>query len=305
MKKLFKTLIFLFIPVIFYGQVSPVTSQYIFNPLIINAAFAGNRGALNVAAFYRRQWVGVSGSPETMSLAADVPLFDNKLGLGLIITNDKIGVTKDTKISTSYAYRIKTGKGSLSFGLGAGLITTNTAWSELIVLDPGDENYLADSKVFIVPAFSFGTYYTFDNFFAGLSIPKLLEYNFDYNKNKYSMSFKPGEYYYMFNTGYVFDISEKISLLPSTLITFSPGEKLLYDLNAVVNLNNRFWTGLSYRNNRSVAALMQFSVNNQFKIAYTYDFDFGELGQYSNGSHEVMLRYEFKYKVDVVNPLNF
>jgi type IX secretion system PorP/SprF family membrane protein len=109
----------------------------------------------------------------------------------------------------------------------------------------------------------------------------------------------------MFNTGYVIDINEKISLFPSTLVTFSAGEKLLYDINAVMNFNNRLWTGLSYRNNRSLAALLQFSVNNQFKIAYTYDFDFGELGHYSNGSHEVMLRYEFKYKVDVVSPLNF
>jgi type IX secretion system PorP/SprF family membrane protein len=305
MKKLFKSLIFLFIPMTFYGQKSPETSQYVLNPLTINAAYAGNRGALNIAAFYRKQWVGISGSPETMTLAADASLLDNKLGVGLIITNDKIGVTKDTKINTSYAYRIKTGKGNLSFGLGAGLITTNTAWSELVVIDPGDEIYLANSKVFVVPAFSFGAYYTHNKYFAGFSIPRLLEYNFDYNRNKYSMSFEPGEYSYMFNTGYLIDINDKLSIFPSTLVTFTAGEKLLYDINAVMNFNNRLWTGLSYRNNRSVAALLQFSVNNQFKIAYTYDFDFGELGKYSNGSHEIMLRYEFRYKVDVVNPLNF
>lgn len=292
-------------PLTLFGQKSPVTSQYVLNPLIINSAYAGNRGALNIAAFYRKQWVGVSGSPETMTFAADVPLLHNKLGLGFIITNDKIGVTKDTKISTSYAYRIETGKGNLSFGLGAGIVTTNTAWSDLVVLDPGDEIYLADSKVFVVPAFSFGTYYSYNNYFAGFSIPRMLEYKFDYQKNKYSMSFNPGSYSYMFNTGYLFEINDKISLLPSTLMSFSPGEQFLFDLNAVMSYNNRLWAGLSYRNSRSVAALLQVSVNNQFKIAYTYDFDFGELGRYSNGSHEVMLRYEFRYKVEVVNPLVF
>jgi type IX secretion system PorP/SprF family membrane protein len=305
MKRLSRIILMWLIPLNFYAQLSPVTSQYILNPITINAAYSGNRGALNVAAFYRKQWVGVTGSPETMTFTADAPLLDNKLGLGFSITNDKIGVTKDTKISTSYAYRIETGKGNLALGLGAGIITTNTAWSELVVLDPGDEIYLANSKVFVVPAFSFGAYYSNKNYFAGFSIPNLLEYTFNYNKNKYSMSFEPAQYYYMLNTGYVFEFNEKMSLFPSTLITISPGEKLLYDINAVMNFNNRLWTGLSYRNSRSLAALLQFSVNNQLKIAYTYDFDFGELGTYSNGSHEIMLRYEFRYKVDVVNPLVF
>jgi type IX secretion system PorP/SprF family membrane protein len=305
MNKLITLLLLLIIPVTLIGQLTPVTSQYVLNPITINAAYAGNRGALNFAAFYRRQWVGVAGSPETMTLAADAPLLDNKLGLGFIISNDKIGVTKNTRISTSYAYRIETGKGLLALGLGAGIVTTNTAWSELVVLDPGDEMYLTNSKVYVVPAFSFGAYYSYNKYFAGFSIPKLLEYTFDYTKNKYSMSFEPASYSYMFNTGYLFEINDKFSLFPSTLITYSPKEKLLFDLNVIMSYNNRIWTGLSYRNGRSVAALLQIAINNQFKIGYTYDFDFGELGRYSNGSHEVMLRYEFRYKVDVVNPLVF
>jgi hypothetical protein len=85
----------------------------------------------------------------------------------------------------------------------------------------------------------------------------------------------------------------------------SPGEKILYDINAHFNLFDRLWTGVSYRSSRSIAGLLQFSINNQFRIAYTYDFDIGEIGKYSNGSHEVMLRYEFKYEVEVVNPLIF
>jgi len=156
MKKQLKILFTLFIPLNLYCQMTPVTSQYVLNPLTINAAYSGTRGAMNLAAFYRKQWVGVYGSPETMTFAADAPVLDNKLGLGFIITNDKIGVTKDTKINTSYAYKIDAGEGILSLGLGAGLITTNTAWSELVVVDQGDEIYLADSKVFLVPAFSFG-----------------------------------------------------------------------------------------------------------------------------------------------------
>jgi len=282
-----------------------VSNQYVLNPMIINPAYAGSRGALNVAAFYRRQWVGISGSPETMTLSADAPFLDSKLGLGLTITNDKLGVTKQTQFQTTYAYKIGLENGNLSFGLGAGLITTNTAWSELVVIDPGDDYFLVNSQVFVVPDFSFGVYYTYQNYFAGLSIPKLLNYQFDFNKNKYSLKFDMGQSYYLFNTGYLFTITPKIKLFPSTLISYSQGEKLLIDINAHVSYTDRFWAGLSYRNSRSLAALFQVAVNNQLRVAYTYDFDFGSLGRYSNGSHEIMLRYEFKYKVDVVNPLVF
>jgi len=306
MKRIIKSFIFLLIPLSLAGQQTPVTSQYVLNPLTINPAFAGNRGALNIAAFYRKQWVGITGSPETMTLALDAPILDSKLGLGLIVQNDKLGVTKETKFSTVYAYKIKMkGDGDLSLGLGAGIITTNSSWSDLVVIDPGDENYLVDSKVYVVPDFSFGVYFSKLNYFVGMSVPNLLGYKFNYDKNKYTLTVNPGQYYYLFSGGYNFALSQKIKFLPSTLISLSPGEKMLVDLNAYFNLYDRFWAGASYRNNRSVGVLFQFAVNNQLRIAYTYDFDTGNLGHYSNGSHEIMLRYEFHYKVNVISPLNF
>ena len=288
-----------------FGQLTPFTNQYVLNPLTINPAFAGSRGALNIAAFYRKQWVGIAGAPETMTLAIDAPMLDDKLGLGLIIISDKIGVTNATQINTNYAYKISAGEGVLSLGLGAGMVVTHTAWSDLIVLDPGDEYYLDDSRVFVVPNFSFGTYYSYHNFFAGFSIPKLLGYKFNFDKNKYVLKNDPEEYYFLFNTGYLFDISPKLRFLPSTLIAFSPNDKLIYDINAHFNFVNRLWIGGSYRNDRSIGALLQFQINNQLKFGYTYDFDFGNLRTYSSGSHEIMLRYEFRYRVEAISPLNF
>lgn len=305
MKRIIEVFIWLMIPLSLSGQLTPVTNQYVLNPLTINPAYAGNRGALNIAAFYRRQWVGIAKAPETMTLAMDVPLASSKLGLGMIITNDKFGVTKETQFSTNYAYKIEMRNGSLSLGLGAGLLTTNTAWSDLNVMDPGDDAYLTDSPVYIVPVFSFGVYYSYKRYFAGLSVPKLLGYNFDFNKNKYNLKFDPSQYYYLLYTGYVFSLSPQVDFFPSTLITYSSGEKVLYDINAHFILFDRIWFGASYRNNRSVGGLLQFALNNQLRVAYTYDFDFGRLGRYSNGSHEIMLRYEFRFKVKVVNPLIF
>jgi type IX secretion system PorP/SprF family membrane protein len=305
MKRLIKSFILLLIPISLAGQLEPVTSQYVLNPLSINPSYAGNRGALSIAAFYRKQWTGISGAPETLTFTADAPFIDSKLGLGLTIASDKIGVTKETHIMTNYSYKLNMSKGELSLGLGAGLITTNTAWSDLVVIDPEDVSMLSDSRVFVVPEFSFGAYYSHENFFAGLSIPKLLSYNFSFEKNKYTFNFAPGQYNYLLNTGYVFSINPSIKFLPSTLISYSPGEKVLFDINAYAGLNDKVWAGVSYRNNRSFGALIQFAINNQLRVAYTYDFDFGDLGSYSNGSHEIMLRYEFRYKVEAISPLNF
>ncbi len=305
MKRIIKTVFWILMPLSMSGQLTPVTNQYVLNPVTINPAYAGNRGYLNMAAFYRKQWVGIEGAPETLTFTADAPVLDDKVGLGLNLTIDKMGVTRENYFMTNYSYIMDLDEGSLSFGLGAGFITTNTAWSDLVVLDPGDELYLVDSRRFVVPSFSFGTYFTKRNYFMGFSIPKFLGYKFDYDKNKYSVTVDPGQYNFLLYTGYVFNVSPKVDFIPSTLLNFTPGRKMLFDLNANFNFSNRLWVGASYRNARSLGALLQLQVNKQLKMAYTYDFDTGNLGGYSNGSHEIMLRYEFRYKVNVVDPLVF
>jgi len=305
MKKFITLLALALLPLMLAGQLTPVTNHYVLNPLRINPSYAGSRGGLSIAAFYRQQWVGIDGAPRTMSLEVDAPVLSDKLGLGLFVVNDQIGVTKQTEVMSSYAFRIKAGSGTLALGLGAGLVATNTAWSELIVNDPGDEYMLVDSRVFVVPDFSFGTFYSVKNYYLSFSIPRLLGYSFDFTKDKYSLRVEPGNYNFVLNTGYLFPMGQKARFMPSALVSYSPGDRLLYDASAHFILNDRIWFGATYRSTGSVTALAQVAVNNQFKVAYSYDFDFGKLGTYSNGSHEVMLRYEFRYKVDVVNPLIF
>ncbi len=305
MKKFISLSVLILLPLMLLGQLTPVTNHYVLNPLRINPSYAGSRGGLSIAAFYRQQWVGIDGAPRTMSLELDAPVLSNKLGLGLFVVNDQIGVTKQTEIMTSYAFRISVGSGTLALGLGAGLVATNTAWSDLLVNDPGDEYMLVDSRVFLVPDFSFGTFYSVKNYFLSFAIPRLLGYSFDLDKNKYSLKVEPGNYNYVLTTGYMFPLGQKARFVPSALVSYSPGDKLLYDASTHFILYDRFWIGATYRITGSVTALAQFAINNQFKVAYSYDFDFGKLGTYSNGSHEVMLRYEFRYKVDVVNPLIF
>lgn len=308
MKRIIETLFFLLIPLSVFGQITPVTGQYVLNPLTINPAFAGGRGALNIATFYRKQWAGVEGAPETLTFSIDAPFRDQNIGLGLIIVSDKIGVTKENQFNANYAYKINMGEGILSFGLGAKVIVTNTAFSDLIVIDPGDEIYLTNSRIFVVPNFSFGIHYSFHNYFAGVSIPRFLSYRFDFDRNKYFLNNDLSNHSYILNSGYIFEIGPRFKFFPSTLFRYSAVstvEKFQYDINTHFCFFDRFWLGASYRNNRSFAGLFQFQPNNQLRIAYTYDFGISKLGRYSNGSHEIMLRYEFRYKVDALSPLIF
>ncbi len=293
------------VPLNLTGQLVPATDQYVLNPLTVNPAYAGSRGAVNFAAFYRRQWVGIAGAPETMTLAADVPLANGKIGLGINISNDKIGVTKETSIGSNYSFTVDVWDGRLSMGLGAGIIATNTAWSDLTVLDPGDDFFLIDSKAFIVPDFSFGLYFTRKNYFASVSIPRLLQYKFDFEKNKYSSVVHPDQYGYLLHTGHLFNLEGKAKFLPSVFLSYNPGNKMIADFNAHFGFLDKIWVGASYRSTGSVAGLFQFIISNQIKVAYSYFFDFNRLGSYSSGSHEIMLRYQFLYKANVINPLIF
>lgn len=309
MKKTILTFsVLLFIANIGFGQINPTSNQYVLNPMSINPAYAGEAGALNISTFFGRQWVGVDGSPTTLAFSADAPFADRKLGLGLMIISDKIGVTKENQLATNYAYKIELKDGILSFGLGANIIMTNTAFSDLVVVDPGDEIYLIDSKIYMVANFSFGMYYSNKSYFAGFSVPKLLNYSFDFTKNKYVIDNSIRNYSYLFNTGYVYNASEKFKIFPSLLLRLSsvPADsKLQYDINAHIGYLNKFWIGGSYRNKRTFATMFQIQPNDQLRIAYTYNIELSQLGKYSKGSHEVMLRYTFSYNVDALNPLIF
>lgn len=287
------------------GQFPPVPDQYVLNPILINPAAAGIRETFSLSALYRRQWVGIEGAPETIMLIGDSPVFSGNTGVGLSILRDNIGVTRETSVSGSYSYGIRTGEGTLAFGLKAGIISTNTAWSELTVLDPGDEAYLADSRAFLVPDFGFGTYLMNEKYYAGFSVPRLLGYRFNFDKNRYSVRIDPGDYLYLLQGGFIYDIYSGIKFQPSALISLSPGTRTLVDINAHFSFSEKMWAGLSFRTNKSFSALIQFALNNHLKAAYSNYIDFGKLGRFSKGTHEIMLRFDFMYHADVVNPLIF
>ncbi|MCD4711187.1 MAG: type IX secretion system membrane protein PorP/SprF [Bacteroidales bacterium] len=305
MQKWLLIIAFIFSGVLAEAQLEPLSNQYMLNTLAINPAYAGSRDALSVVLLHRNQWTGFEGSPKTFTVGVHTPMRNDKVGLGLLAVNNKIGITSSTGINGNFAYRIKMGQGILSLGLSGGLTITKNMWSELVAIDQDDGTIPIDNQGYLLPNFSVGTYYSTDCLFIGLSIPMFLSHNFNPSTQEFELVNDYSEYNYLLNSGYLFKVSENWKVLPSTMIRFNPGSALLMDLNASVIYRDKVWAGFSYRSNKSIVGLFMYQVNNQLSIAYTYDMGFGNIAGYMGGSHEIMIRYEFRYVIDVVNPRYF
>jgi len=305
MLRILKIILFLFLPLIAVGQLKPLSSQYLINPLSVNPAYAGSSGALSASIFYRSQWVGFDGAPETASFTFDTPLRQEKIGLGVFISNDKIGATSTGHFMFNYSYKAEFEKGTLFMGLGAGLLNTSVRWNDLVVLDPGDIYFQVDQRTSFLPQFSIGAYYTSDKFFVGLSVPEFLSHSFNTAKDRYQVKNDIRQYNFLLNTGYSFEINPRITLHPSIMMRYNPGNKVKVDINAHIKLYDLVWIGASYRSKKSIVGMFQLMANKQLKIAYLYEIDMGDLGKYSSGTHEIMLKYAFRYTVEVIGPRNF
>lgn len=308
MRRVIIILLILFTGIKGYAQFNPTDNMYLLNPLLVNPAYAGSGGALSLMSIYGQKWVGIEGAPRELSFSIDAPLSDKRLGLGLVVKSNQIGVVSENQLVSNYAYRISSGKSTLSFGLGAGVIMTNTNFSKLVVIDPGDDRYMNDAKLFAVPNFSFGMYYENEMFFAGMAIPRLLSYKYDYTNNKYSLDNKFSNYVYHLHTGMKIGFGPDISFNPSVMLRYSlipENAKFQYHLNAGVSFYERLDLSVSYQNQGIISGMVQYYINKQLAVAYIYDLQVSKLGNYSNGSHFIMLSYIFNYEADAVNPLIF
>ncbi|SMO49874.1 type IX secretion system membrane protein, PorP/SprF family [Saccharicrinis carchari] len=283
-------------------------AEYVFNPMSINPAYAGGQEALNFSLFYAQQWTGIQGSPKNMTFSADAPFMRQKLGLGLMLVNEQYGVSHENKISTNYAYRIISPKSVLSFGLGANIKLTNSTYSDLIALDPGDEMYLQDSKTYALTNFSFGMHYSRKQFFVGFSIPRLLNHSFDIDQKKYVYQNDFSKFRYLLNTGFTVWAGDRFNIVPSLLFQYTSSgtsKKMLYDANTLLCYNDFLCLGGSYQNERAFSTLFQVKPNKQISITYSFNFETSQLNTYKSGSHQIMLKYIFKYKVYAPNSLIF
>lgn len=280
-----------------YGQQDAQYTQYMYNTVSVNPGYAGSRGHMSIAALHRSQWVGLDGAPKTQTLNLHTPLGYRGVGLGISVVNDQIGPTSETYFDLDFSYTIQTSADArLSFGLKASAHLLDIRFSELNqdLTNPGgpDPTLQQDIQNRFSPNIGGGVYYHTERFYAGLSVPRILETtHFDES----SLSTAKEQINLYFITGYVFDMSAFWKFKPTLLTKVVSGAPLQLDLSANFMYNEKFIMGAAYRWDAAFSAMAGFQISPSFLIGLAYDREITELGQavFNDGSFEVILRYDF------------
>ena len=292
-------------PLLVPGQMLSLSDHYIYDALSINPSFAGCHDALSATISYRNQWVGFKDAPKSNILSIHTPFDNDRIGLGLLVEKNSIGIYKETSFIGNYSYRIHLHDGKLALGLGFGAIVYNIAWNELEATDPDDVLLLTAPKAAVLPDFSLGAYYYAKKYFIGFSMPLFLGHELDESTGKYRISNNFSGSNFFLTGGYEVGLSSNVKLLPSMLLKYHPGNVIQVDCYAQFNLKDRIWVGAGYRNRNMLIGMLQCQLNYQLRMAYSFDYQFGSIGKYVNDSHEIVLSYVFRYARNVISPRNF
>ncbi|MBA2611870.1 MAG: type IX secretion system membrane protein PorP/SprF [Bacteroidetes bacterium] len=294
------------------AQYDALFTQYMFNEMFINPAYAGSKEAMSATLLHRQQWVNFPGRPITTSFSLHGPLMQNKMGLGLSVLNESIGVLQRNLVYVSYAYRVKTGdKGHLAFGLMGGIHTQLNKFSTLKTNDDGtvDPQLAQNSPNLISPNFGGGIYFNTKTFYTGLSIPRMVDDRIAFNPNGTSIQttkIDPTKFTFYYTIGNMFTLSSDLKLKGQAMIKAVQNAPIQYDLSANFFIKEKIWAGVSYRSNAAVAAIVGIQVSPQFLVSYSYDYGINAIQKYSQGSHEIGINYLFSYKgKKVVTPRYF
>lgn len=290
-----------FTGVLSYAQQDAQFTQYMYNTINVNPAYAGSRGALSMFALHRTQWVGLDGAPVTNTVSLNTPLNESNLGLGVSIINDKIGPTTENTISADLSYTIATSDTwNLSFGFKAtaNLFDLDATKLSNVVPDPSLQNYTSFS-----PNIGAGLYWHSNNAYLGFSIPNFIDTN-RYDDNQVKI-FKERMSSYLIG-GYVFDLIDTVKFKPAFLTKLIQGTPLQVDVSGNFMFFDKFMIGVSYRWSAALSAMVGFQVSDGLYVGYGYDRETTNLNNYNSGSHEIFLRYElFKNNDRITTPRFF
>ena len=287
-----------------FAQQDSQYTNYMYNTINVNPAYAGSRGVMSIFGMHRTQWVGLDGAPVTNVASINTPINNSKFGMGISFVNDRIGPSDENAISADISYTIPTSETyKLSFGVKGTANLLNVDYTKLNRYDLTDPQFQNNIDNKFSPNIGAGIYFHSDKLYAGLSVPNFLETeHFDDNV---AATAKERMHYYLIG-GYVFDLSDNIKFKPAFLTKLVTGAPLQLDLTANFMFNEKFVLGAAWRWDAAVSGLAGFQVNENWMIGYAYDAETTKLSNYNSGSHEIFLRYEFKGKTEkVVSPRFF
>jgi type IX secretion system PorP/SprF family membrane protein len=292
------------------AQYDAMFTQYMFNEMFINPAYAGSKDAMAITAAHRQQWVNFPGRPITTTFSLHGPVINEKMGFGISFLNEKIGVLNRNLAYLSYSYKIKAGKnGNLAFGLMGGIHNQVNKFSQLKTTEAGDIQLVQNSPSVIAPNFGFGIYYSDKKNYAGLSIPRMIDDRvlFDASGNVTKITkMAPQKFHYYLTFGRMFTLTDDLKLKGQAMIKAVQNAPIQFDVNANFLIKEKIWAGLSYRSGDAVSAILGIQVGPQFVVSYSYDYTLSKIQKYSQGSHEIALSYVFMYKgKKIVTPRYF
>lgn len=285
-----------------FAQQDAQYTQYMYNTININPAYAGSRGVLSVFGLHRTQWVGLDGAPVTNTVSINTPISGTNLGMGLSFVNDRIGPTDENAISADISYTVKTSETfKLSFGIKATANIFNLDINKLNPADQGDPRF-QDLNSNFTPNLGAGAYFHSDKMYIGLSVPNFFETH-RYDDNSVSVNQERMNFYLI--GGYVFDLSPSIKFKPAFLMKAINGAPLQADLSGNFLFNDKLTLGVAWRWDAAVSAMAGFQITEGLFIGYGYDLETTKLSKYNSGSHEVFLRFELFNKFNKVTSPRF
>lgn len=281
------------------AQQEPTYTQYMFNTQTINPAYAGTWGTTGFMALAREQWTGISNAPSTQTFTFQTLHKNEKVGLGLNVIADKFGLEKRLSAFADYSYLVKLDDElKLRMGLKLGFSSYSNNLEEYQIIEPNDPRFQGEIQQNFMPNFGVGAFMYKDKYYLGLSIPKILQNEFENNFNNFSTQAEIRHFFLM--GGYVFNLSENIQFKPTFLGKITSGAPAQFDLTTNFLIANRVWLGAMYRTGDAFGFLAQWVISNKLRFGYSVDFTTSKLRSYQNGTHEVMISYEISKIKDKV-----
>ena len=296
LKKIIAVFVFTLVSLNISAQQEPMYTHYMYNTLMVNPGYAGSRDALTVTALDRMQWVDFKGAPSTQTFTMHSPLQDQHIGLGLSVVNDKIGPTNTTSVYADFAYILEiTQKSKLALGLSAGMNIFQANINALDLDQQSDPVFMSNINNHVTPNFGFGAYYSRERFYAGISVPNLLQnsYSVSNEANVSTLIAKEQRHYY-FIAGTMLRLTDNLAFKPTTLIKLTSGAPIEIDITPSFVIMKKLTLGAMYRSGDAVGGLVGLDITEQLHIGYSYDWSYGlRTFTYNQGSHEILLRYDF------------
>jgi len=287
------------------AQQDPQYTNYMYNTMNVNPAYAGTKEVLSILGMYRAQWVGLDGAPVTSAFSLHSPIGLSNIGLGLSFVNDKIGPSDENTISVDFSYRLNFDNlSTLALGIKTTANLLNVDYTKLSIYDPTDPQFQNNVDNRFSPNFGAGAYWYSDKHYVGFSVPNFLETKHYDDNDRNSLAKEKMHYYFM--AGYVFDLTSEIKMKPAFLSKMVAGAPLQIDMTANFLFFEKLTVGAAYRLNASVSGLVAFQLSDKLLVGYSYDAETTKLAHYNSGSHEIFLRFEvFREAEKIYSPRFF